>query len=83
MGIHLLHCAHGKKCIKTHDAILDTFASIAWDVGFHVGQEQLHVLPPTTFNSFRQWIDIVFTKNGIGTLLDIVIANPTQADLLP
>jgi len=25
----------------------------------------------------------VFTKDGIRTLLDIVIANPTRADLLP
>jgi hypothetical protein len=39
MGIHLLHCAHGNKRIKTHDAICNTFAAIAQNVGFHVGQE--------------------------------------------
>jgi hypothetical protein len=36
----------------THDAILDTFVTIVMqDVGFHVGLEQLHALPSTTFNS--------------------------------
>jgi hypothetical protein len=51
MSIHFLHYAHGNKCIWTHDAICDTFTTIAWDVGFHMGWEQLHVLPSTTFNS--------------------------------
>jgi hypothetical protein len=32
------------------------------------------------FNSSRPWIDIVLTKDGIHTLVDIVIANPTRAD---
>ncbi len=26
MGIHLLHCAHGNKHVRTHDAIHNTFA---------------------------------------------------------
>ncbi len=43
------------------------------DVGFHVGREQLHALLPITFNfSYRQ-IDIVLTKDGIRTLVDVVI----------
>jgi hypothetical protein len=37
MGIHLLHCAHGNERMGTHDAIHNTFAAIAQDVGFHVG----------------------------------------------
>jgi hypothetical protein len=49
----------------------------------HVGQEQLHALPLITFKSFRQWIDIVLTKDGICTLTNIVIVNPTWAHLLP
>jgi hypothetical protein len=44
MGIHLLHCAHGNKRMKTHDAICNTFIAIVWDVGFQVGQEQLYML---------------------------------------
>jgi hypothetical protein len=35
------------------------------------------------FNSFCQRINIVRTKNGIRTLVDIVIADPMQLDLLP
>jgi hypothetical protein len=34
------------------------------------------------FNSFGQWVDIVFTKDGIRDLVDVVIANSTWADLL-
>jgi hypothetical protein len=51
MGIHFLCYVHGNECIKTHDAIRDTFATIAQDASFHVGQKQFHVLPSTTFNS--------------------------------
>jgi hypothetical protein len=31
MGIHLLHCAHGNKHMRTHDAIHNTFAIIMRD----------------------------------------------------
>jgi hypothetical protein len=46
MGIHLLRCTHGNER-------MGTFAAITRDVGFHVGQEQLHVLPLVALNSFR------------------------------
>ncbi len=75
MGIHLLCCAHGNECMGTHDAIHNTFATIARDVGFHMGQLQLHALPSTTH--------IVLTKDEICTLINFVMANPTRADLLP
>jgi hypothetical protein len=51
MGIHFLCCAHGNERTKTHDAICNTFVAITQDVGFHMGQKQLHALPSTTFNS--------------------------------
>jgi hypothetical protein len=51
MGIHFLCYAHGNKHTGTHDAICNTFVAIEWDAGFHMGQEQLHVFPLTTFNS--------------------------------
>jgi hypothetical protein len=44
MGIYLLPCVHGNKCITIHD----TFTTIMRDAGFHMGQEQLHALPSTT-----------------------------------
>jgi hypothetical protein len=65
------------------DAIYDTFATIMWNVGFHVGWEQLHAFISTTFNSFHRQIDIVFTKNAFCTLANVVIANPMQTNLRP
>ncbi len=62
MGIHLLLCAHGNEHTGTHDAICNTFVAITWDVGFHVGREQLHAFPSTTFNYSHWRVDIVFTK---------------------
>jgi hypothetical protein len=35
------------------------------------------------FNSSHQQVNIVFTKDGIHTLTNIVIVNPTQANLFP
>jgi hypothetical protein len=37
------------------------------------------------FNSAHQWVNIVLTKDGIWiqTLTNVVIANPTHADLVP
>jgi hypothetical protein len=83
MGIHVLCCTHGNECMGTHDVVHDTFAVIARDVGFYMGWEQLHAKPSTTLNSFHQQVDIVFTKNGIRTLVDIVIADPMHVDLFP
>ncbi len=83
MGIHLLFCAHGNERIGTYDVICDTFATITWDVGFHMGQKELHVIFSTTFNSFHWWVDIVLTKDGIFTSTNVVIADPTRTDLLP
>jgi hypothetical protein len=83
MGIHLLHCAHGNEHIGTHDVIHNIFATIAWNVGFHVGQQQLHAFFSTTFNSFRRWIDIMLIKYGICTLANVVITDPTWIYLLP
>jgi hypothetical protein len=82
-NIHFLHCVHGNERTGTHDAICNTFVAIMQDASLHMGWEQLHVLPLTTFNPFCQQINIVLTKDGICTLTDIVIADSTQADLLP
>jgi hypothetical protein len=83
MGIHLLQCVHSNERTKTHNVIHDTFAIIVQDVYFHLGWKQLHVLPPTTFNSFHWLIHTMFTKNGIRTLVDVVIVNSMWMDLLP
>jgi hypothetical protein len=81
MGVHLLCCAHGNEHIRTHDVIRDTFVAIAWNVSFHMEQKQLYALHLTTIDSFHWQIDIMFTKNGIRTLTNIVIVDPTHVDL--
>jgi hypothetical protein len=83
MVIHLLCCVHGSECIGTHDAIRDTLVAITHDASFHMGRKQLHALPSTTFNSSHRQVDIMITKDGIHTLVDVVIANPTRINLLP
>jgi hypothetical protein len=83
MGTHFLFCVHNYTHTGTHDAICDTIVTITWDVSFHMGWQQLHVFPTTTFNFFHQWVDIMPTKDGIWTLINIVIVNPTRTNLLP
>jgi hypothetical protein len=82
-GIHLLHCAHGNKYTGTHDVVHNTFAIIEQDVGFHMGWKQLHALPSNASNSPHYQIDIMFIKDGIRTLVNIVFLDPTRVDLLP
>ncbi len=54
-----------------------------WDENNYMCFKQLHALPSTMFNSSCWWIDIVLTKNGIHTLANVIIVNPTQAYLFP
>jgi hypothetical protein len=53
MGIHLLRCVHGNEHMGTHDVVHDTFVAIMRDVGFHVGEKQLHAFLSSMFNSFH------------------------------
>jgi hypothetical protein len=61
---------------------LDTFVAIVRDVGFHVGWKQLHTLLSIMFNSFSRWVDIVFIKDNIYTLIDIVIIDLTWNEFI-
>ncbi len=36
-----------------------------------------------TFNFSYQWVDIMLTKDDICVLVDVVMVDPTQANLLP
>ncbi len=73
----------GNERIEIHDVVCNNFVAIVWDVGFHVAREQLYMLSSNTFNSSYWWVDIVLTKDDIRTLVNVFIANPTQADLFP
>jgi hypothetical protein len=48
-----------------------------------MGGKQLHALPSIIINSSHQRVNIVLTKDGIHTLIDIVIVDQTRVDLLP
>ncbi len=65
-----------------HDAIWDAFASIIRGVGFHVSWEQTHILPPPFLQSSLRWVNIVLSIDGIHTLVNVVITDPTQAYLV-
>jgi len=67
----------------THNIVFDNFVTIAWDVSFRMGQEQLHALPSNMFNPSRRQVDIVLTKNGIRTLIDDVITDLIRTYLFP
>jgi len=68
MGIHLLHYAHNNEHIGTHDEICDIC-------------KHLHVFPLTMFNPSRRWVDIVLTKDGNCTMVDVIIIDATCVDL--
>jgi len=83
MGIYFLCCVHDNKRIGTHDVVRNTFATIVWDVGFHVRWKQLHELLSNMFNSSCWRIDITLTKDDICILINIVvvIVDSTQVNL--
>jgi len=62
----------------------------SWHLYYHCvrhwfphGTKKLHTLPSTTFNSTCWWVNIVFTKDDIHTLTNIIIVDPMWACLFP
>jgi hypothetical protein len=81
MKIHFFMVLQGRMhCNPQHHS--GFFASITKYVGFHVLHEQTHVFPLFSFYSLKQQVDIMFTTNGVHTLTNIIIINPTQANLI-
>lgn len=79
MKVHFIMVLQGRMhCNPQHHSGL--FASITKYVGFHVLHEQTHVFPLFSFYSLKQQVDIMFTTNGVHTLANIIIINPTQAN---
>ncbi len=60
------------------DAIRNTFATITRDVGFHVGQKQLHAFLSTTFNSSRDESTLCLLK--VAFALQLTLSLPTQCE---
>jgi len=80
MGIHLVCCAHGGERIALHDAIRYAFASIAKDARFHVFLKPNPCSSTPFLQSSSRRVNIVLSIDGIHTLVNVVIANPTQID---
>ncbi len=59
LGIHLLCCTHGGEKMAFHDVVRNVFMVIVKDAGFHVSQEQTHVLSPLALQSSHHQINIV------------------------
>jgi hypothetical protein len=53
------------------------------DANFHLGWKWFHAFFKNMFNFSHWWINIWFTKDGICTLVDIVIVDPTWTYLSP
>ncbi len=83
MDIHLLRCVCDNKHIETHDVICDTLLPLCMMLASRWVENNYMHFPSNMFNSFRQQVDIVFTKDDICTLVDIIIVDPTWMDLLP
>jgi len=79
-GIHLVCCAHGGERIALHDAIRYAFAPIAKDARFHVFLKPNPCSSMPFLQSSSRRVNIVLSIDGIRTLVNVVIANPTQID---
>ncbi len=80
-----VHTSHW--CYKCPPFTLHPWCNL-WHFCYHCtrcclpcGLKQLHTLPSITFHSFYQRGDIWLTKDGIHTLVDVVIVDPTWIDL--
>jgi hypothetical protein len=77
MDIHLLRCVHGNKRIETHDVIHDTLLPLCMMLTSMWGENNYMHFFSNMFNSSYRQVNIVLTKNGIHTLVDVVIVDPT------
>jgi hypothetical protein len=74
--------SHGGEHIASHNVVKNAFTSTVRDVGFHVLHEQTHVLLSPFFQSSCWRVDIVLSVEDIHILVDVVIAKPTQVNLI-
>jgi hypothetical protein len=75
LGIHLLWCSHGLNALGHITQFLTSWHPFK-EVGFHVVQEQLHILPSTMLQTSKQCVNIVLFKYEVQTLVDIFITIP-------
>ncbi len=91
MRVHTSHWPYGYPLFTLHSwqrMHLNSWCS-SWHLCHHYtrcwftcGMKKLHVLPSTRFNFSCSRVNVLFTKDGIRTLINVVIANPTWANSL-
>jgi len=82
MGIHLFRYTHGGERTIYHDVVRDAFSYVMKHAWFHVFWEQTHIFLPSSFQSFHWWVNIILSIDGICTLADVIIVDPSQAYLV-
>jgi hypothetical protein len=88
MCVHTSHWSYGYPPFTLHPwqrTHIDPSCSL-WHLWYHCMKWRFpHGMKiiNTTFNSYHSGIDIVFTKDGTHTLVNLDITNPTCADLFP
>ncbi len=80
MGIHVVHCAHGEKRTTSSGVIQDALHPLQKMQSLMFFQKQTHVLSPPFFQSSSRRINIVLSIDGIHTLVNVAIADPTHVD---
>jgi hypothetical protein len=71
LGIHLLHCPCRNEHIAAHNTLWNTIATIALENGTHIQKEVSRLFSYHTW----KWVDIIITRNGFQTLVNIIIVN--------
>lgn len=80
--LFIVYYSHGGEWTTSHDMVWNAFVSIARNIGFHVSCEQTQVLRPPSLQSSCEWVDIMLLVDGIRTLPNVVIVDPTWMDLI-
>jgi len=78
LSTHLLWCLCRNERIITHDTFQDTIPTIVLESGTHVQREVSHLF----FRYTQWWMDILITKDGFWTLMDVIIANSIRTNML-
>jgi hypothetical protein len=51
-------------------------------MGFHVSRDQTHVLSSPSLQSSHEQVDIMLLIDGICTVTNVIIVDPTRVDLV-
>ncbi|CAM6114091.1 unnamed protein product [Calypogeia fissa] len=82
MGTHILRCSHGSEWTATHDDLCNVLAAMARDTSYHVSTEHTHVLLAVDDIPDQRWANIVFSRDGVWALADVVVVDSIGANMV-